>query len=203
MTIWAIVPVKPLRRGKSRLRGTLSEEERAELNRQMLEHTIQTLRGLPQIEQILVISRDPAALAIARDHGARTVLEDGAPHLNTALTRASAVAQAHAAHAVLILPADLPLLDPQCVQTFLAHGLISPVVVIAPDRHEEGTNALFISPPGLIDYDFGPGSFKRHCERARQAGARLEIVTLPSLALDLDLPEDLALLDRLERMKIK
>ena len=68
---------------------------------------------------------------------------------------------------------------------------LPPVVVVAPDRHRQGTNALLVSPAGLIEYDFGAGSFERHCARARQAGARLEICELPSLALDVDLPEDL------------
>ena len=73
-----------------------------------------------------------------------------------------------------------------------------PVVVVAPDRRYQGTNALLICPVGLIEYDFGPGSFQRHCERARQRGARLEICELPSLALDVDLPEDLEMVgDRL------
>ncbi len=56
-----------------------------------------------------------------------------------------------------------------------------PVVVIAPDRHEKGTNALLMSPAGLIEYDFGENSFERHCELARKAGARLEIVKIHSL----------------------
>ena len=74
-----------------------------------------------------------------------------------------------------------------------------PVVVVAPDRRHQGTNALLVCPAGLIEYDFGPGSFQRHCERARQVGARLEILELPSLALDMDLPEDLDLVgDTLE-----
>jgi 2-phospho-L-lactate guanylyltransferase (CobY/MobA/RfbA family) len=46
MTLWAIVPVKPLRRGKSRLAGTLSETERAELNQKLLEQTLTTLSSL-------------------------------------------------------------------------------------------------------------------------------------------------------------
>jgi 2-phospho-L-lactate guanylyltransferase (CobY/MobA/RfbA family) len=57
-------------------------------------------------------------------------------------------------------------------------------------------------PPGLIEYDFGDDSFNRHCERAREAGARLEIVDLPSLGLDLDLPEDLELIRKLEALKV-
>jgi len=199
MTIWAIVPVKPLRRGKSRLAGTLSEDERAELNQSLLQHTMQTLTDIKELEQVLVVSRDPHALTIARQHGARTVREDGQPQLNTALTRATVIAKVHATRGVLILPADLPLITREDVLTLIEKAGEPPVVVIAPDRHGKGTNALLICPSGLIEYDFGENSFQRHCERARQAGARLEIVNLPSLGLDLDLPEDLELIRELEK----
>ena len=201
MTLWAIVPVKPLRRGKSRLAGTLSDEERAELNRLLLERTLKTLVDLKEVSEVLVVSRDSSALALARDLGARTVQEDGAPALNTALKRATVVAQVYASHGVLVIPADLPLLSREDVLALIARATNPPVVVIAPDRRQKGTNALLLSPANLIEYDFGGDSFKRHCERARKAGARLEIVDLPSLGLDLDLPEDLDLVRKLEQNK--
>lgn len=202
MTLWAIVPVKPLRRGKSRLAGALSEDERTHLNQVLLEHTLKTLGEIKEVEHVLVVSRDPHALTIARNHGARTVREDGQPHLNTALKRATVVAQMHATRGVLVLPADLPLLTREDIQSLLERAVDPPVVVIAPDRHQKGTNALLISPSGLIEYDFGENSFKRHCERARKAGARLEIVNLPSLGLDLDLPADLDIvLEQFDFMK--
>jgi 2-phospho-L-lactate guanylyltransferase len=191
MTLWAIVPVKPLRRGKSRLAGVLSEEERYDLNKRLLGHTLETLTSLPEIESVLVVSRDPAALALARAYGARTVQENGAPQLNIALARATMVAKSYATSGVLIVPADLPLLTPEDLRPMLACAANPPVVVVAPDRHRQGTNALLISPVGLIQYDFGPGSFQRHCERAVDVGARLEVFDLPALALDMDLPEDL------------
>src|SRR3990172_28777 len=58
--------------------------------------------------------------------------------------------------AVLVLPADLPLLAGEDVQSLIAHAQNPPVVAIAPDRHQQGTNALLITPPGLIEYEFGP-----------------------------------------------
>jgi 2-phospho-L-lactate guanylyltransferase len=193
MTLWAIVPVKPLRHGKSRLAGTLSEDERTELNRILLERTLTTLSELKEVEEVLVVSRDPHALTIARNYGARTVREDGQPQLNTALKRATAIAQVYATRGVLVLPADLPLITQADLHTLIERATDPPVVVISPDRHEKGTNALLMSPAGLIEYDFGENSFKRHCERAIKAGARLEIVNVQSLGLDLDLPEDLEL----------
>jgi 2-phospho-L-lactate guanylyltransferase len=202
MSLWAIVPVKPLKRGKSRLAGILTEEERTQLNQDLLEKTLKTLSELKELDQVLVVSRDPHALTIARNYGAKTVQEDGQPHLNTALTRATVMAQLHSPHGVLVLPADLPLLTPDDVLALIDRAVRPPVVVIAPDRHRKGTNALLMVPPSLIEYDFGDGSFERHCERARQAGAKLEIVELPSLALDLDLPEDLEMVRKLETSKV-
>jgi 2-phospho-L-lactate guanylyltransferase len=180
----------------------LSEDERAQLNETLLEHTLRTLSDLKDVEQVLVVSRDPRALSIARGHGAKTVRENGQPHLNMALKRATIIAQVYATRGVLVLPADLPLLTREDVLTLLDRATRPPVVVIAPDRHHKGTNALLMSPPGVIEYDFGEDSFGRHCERARKAGARLEIVDLPTLGLDLDLPEDLELVRKLEGLGV-
>ncbi|MFH2038736.1 MAG: 2-phospho-L-lactate guanylyltransferase [Chloroflexota bacterium] len=198
MTIWAIVPVKPFNLGKSRLAGSISEDDRINLNTKLLVHTLTTLAEISEISQVLVVSRDSNVLSISRDLGAKTVLENGSPLLNTALTRATVFAQLHAIYGVLILPADLPLLSKNDILSLIEAASNPPVVVISPDRRNEGTNALLISPAGLIEYDFGPNSFDRHCCNAKLAGARLEIVNLPSLAFDLDIPEDLQMLDKLK-----
>ena len=198
MTLWTIVPVKPLRRGKSRLSGILTEDERADLNRKLLQHTLETLSELKEVEEVLVVSRDPQVLTIARNYGARTVREDGQPDLNTALRRATVIAQVYATRGVLVLPADLPLISREDALALVERASDPPVVVIAPDRHQKGTNALLIAPAGLIEYDFGENSFQRHCNLVKKAGARLEIVNLPSLGLDLDSPEDLEIIKNLE-----
>ena len=203
MTIWAIVPVKPLRRGKSRLAGLLSEEQRTSLNRYLLEHTLTILNKISGIEHTLVVSRDPAALALTRSMGGRTVLEDGSPQFNTAIKRATIVAQSQGARAVLILPADLPLVEPTDLEALLTQGLTPPVVVIAPDRRLDGTNGLFINPAGLIEYGYGPGSFQRHCQRATEAGATLVVVNSERIGLDLDLPEDLEMVGGLKGLKLE
>jgi len=198
MSLWAIVPVKPLRRGKSRLAGILTEDERAELNRTLLQHTLETLTALKEVEEVLVISRDPQVLTVARNYGARTVREDGQPDLNTALNRATVIAQVYATRGVLVLPADLPLISREDALVLVERANDPPVVVIAPDRHQKGTNALLIAPAGLIEYQFGENSFQRHCNLVQKARARLEIVNLPSLGLDLDSPEDLEIVRNLE-----
>jgi len=150
MSLWAIVPIKPLRRGKSRLAKDIPEEERIELNREMLIHTLKRLKQVKGLEKILVVSRDPEALSVAREHGAQTLLESGHPGLNVALERASLVAKAYKVRGVLIIPADLPLLEPEDVPEMIGKVNGKPAVAIAPDRHNEGTNAMLVAPTDLI-----------------------------------------------------
>lgn len=198
MTLWAIVPVKPLQRGKSRLSSILSVTERTTLNQSMLINTLKTLKSVDEIDTVLVVSRDPAALAIARDFDAKTVLEDGNPELNTALRRAAMVAKAYYANQILVMPADLPLVKSEHIKAFLALSGKAPELIIAPDRRKDGTNALYINPADLVDFYYGPGSFKKHLKAAEIKGAAIQIVENEALGLDLDLPEDLQLLTEIE-----
>ncbi len=189
-SVWAIVPVKPFRQAKSRLRPVLDAEQRAALSRDFLGHALGVLARVPSIARTLVVSRDPVALAAARDLGAATLDEDGAVGLNAALQRATRAAVAGRARAVLVLPSDLPLLEPADVEQLLAEAGDGPVVAIVPDRHEQGTNALLVRPPGGLEYAFGEGSFARHQVLARKTGACVRICRLPRAALDVDVPDD-------------
>ena len=191
MTLWAIVPVKPLRRGKSRLASVLSVFEREALNQNMLRNTLSILTSLKEIDQVLVVSRDSFVLSIAREFGTRTVLEEGCPKLNLALVRATYIAKAYSANSVMIIPADLPNLLPDDIVIFIHQGGNPPEVVINPDRRLDGTNALLVNPIGLIDYAFGPNSFHKHIQMTEKANARIKVCNLPSLAFDLDYPVDL------------
>ena len=191
MSTWVIVPVKPLRRAKSRLADILTPEQRRLLAERMLRHVLQVLKTVPQVLGTLVISRDSEALAIAREYGMRTVQEAGAPELNAALGRATQVVAGWGGDSVLVLPADLPLLEANDLAAMIDAGAGSPVVVIATDGQRDGTNALFMRPPGVIPYAYGEGSFARHCVLAQQAGIPLQEHHSGSLELDIDVASDL------------
>jgi 2-phospho-L-lactate guanylyltransferase len=200
MSLWAIVPVKPLRRGKSFLSGVLSEDERTLLNYSMLDNTLKALKAVPEIAQVLVVSRDPAALALARNYGSRTVQEDGNPGLNTALTRATAVAKLYSARGVLIIPADLPLITEKEIVEIIGRSGNAPELIIAPDRRGNSTNALLMCPADLFEFRFGPGSFVYNLQQARKLGCRVDVCQLKAFSLDIDLPEDLDLLRQIENL---
>ncbi len=199
MSIWVIIPVKPLNRAKSRLSQVLSPAQRQELAETMFRHVLHVVNNVPQIMGTLVVSRDGRALSIAREYGARTVQESGTPELNSALMRATQVVARWRGSGVLILPADLPVIAEADLGGILELAQHNPSVVIATDEHEDGTNAMLIRPPGLIPYAYGAGSFYRHVELARKAGADVHVYQSKRLALDIDVPADLEAYQRLVR----
>ncbi|MFN8420858.1 MAG: NTP transferase domain-containing protein [Anaerolineae bacterium] len=126
--------MKPFPKAKSRLSGVLTTEQREALAERFFRHTLNILSQVKEITNILVISRDPQVLSLAREYHAVTVQESGAPELNAALMRAAQVAGLKGAEAILILPADLPLLTAHDVREILHLGRYNQTVVLAPDR---------------------------------------------------------------------
>ena len=212
MTLHIIVPVKHLAESKSRLAPVLAEEERQALALRLLHGVLGVVQQAQQQFGAagIVVSPDPAVLALAvdysltplsrrphlppaSDYGLR-VTDYAEPGLNAALEQATTFAIRQGASAVLILPADLPLLTLADVERLWrdSQQLYSArAMVIAPDSRGQGTNALLVRPPGALRYQFGPGSFQRHCEQARQLGMAWHVHRSTRLGLDVDLPSDI------------
>jgi 2-phospho-L-lactate guanylyltransferase len=191
MSLWAVIPVKPLNRAKSRLAEVLSPELRYQFAEIMLRHVLTVVAATPQITGTLVISRDTKALSIARDLGAKTIQESTPSDLNPALERATEVVRLWGAGAALVLPADLPFLTVQDLATIAEMGAFGTVAVIATDRERDGTNAMLLRPAGMIPFTYGSRSFERHVIAAKLAGAEVKFYDAPSVQLDVDVPADL------------
>jgi len=189
--LWLIIPVKPFGEGKSRLAALLSPELRAELSQRWLTHVLTTAVSWGHFAGIAVISRADAVLAVASELGAMPIVERG-DDLNAALTQACEVVTAASAEAVLALPSDLPLLTGADLDELYAQALLGEGVVLAPSR-DGGTNALLTRPPQAVPYAFGVASANRHRALAAAAGLRCLVYHSPTLALDIDHPEDLLL----------
>ena len=196
----ALVPIRSLAGGKARLGGAIDAEEREELLVGMLRRTLELLAEWPACRMVHVVSADPRALAVAVESGARALPQPG-EGLNAGLLLGLDAARQEGATAVLILPADLPLLATASLDRLLdaadaalAAGSGRPLVVIAPSDARGGTNGLLLSPPDVIAPCFGAASLEAHVRAAAAADATLQLVTDPGLGFDLDTPEDLEIL---------
>ncbi len=190
MSLWAIIPVKPLKNAKSRLAPALLPGQRFELAQAMFRHVLSVTTTIQQVTGVLVISRDTKALAIAREFGAKTLHEGAFSNLNPALLRATMVVKSWRADAVLILPADLPFINVEDIRAMIQMA-DARSLVIATDRGRDGTNALLVRPPGAIEYEYGIGSYGRHIRLAEAAGLGVSVYRSERMALDIDVPGDL------------
>jgi 2-phospho-L-lactate guanylyltransferase len=182
----AILPVKSFGRAKQRLGDAVADKPA--LAAAMVADVLEALARVPELDGVIVVTAEAAAADAARAAGAQVVHDPVEAGQSAAVALGIAATDAERA---LLVPGDCPALDPAEVRALLAH---SAPVVIVPDRHGQGTNALLLTPPDVMEPAFGEGSFARHAARARAAGATVRVADLPSLALDVDTPEDLAAL---------
>lgn len=190
----AILPVKRFVAAKARLGDELSGGTRRALTEAMVTDVLMALRRTAAVDEVLLVTSEPAAEAIGRGYGAN-VLHD---NVEAGQSAAVLIGIAHALEAgatrVLLVPGDCPALDPVELTALLERPQIGRGVTIVPDRHGTGTNALLLTPPDVIEPAFGPGSRERHEELAAAAGVPCTIDEIPTLALDVDTAEDLAAL---------
>ena len=189
MTVFAVVPVKELWRTKSRLEPILDPGARAGLTLYMMGRVVSALRAAG-IEDVCVVSPDHIVLDEARKRGAAP-LRQQSQGLNPALDEGRSWAVERGASALLVLPADLPLLEAGDVREVLAGLGEEPSGVISPDGAHAGTNALLLRPPDALPFAFGPGSYEAHLRAARERGLDVRVCERPHLAFDLDTADDL------------
>jgi 2-phospho-L-lactate guanylyltransferase len=190
----AVLPVKSFAKAKQRLGDAVGGDDREQLAAAMVGDVLAALARVPQIDEVIVVTAEPVAAHEAERTGAVVVHDPEEWGQSAAANRGIDAALARDAERVLLVPGDCPALDPDEVARLLERDDETPSVVIVPDRHGSGTNALLLAPPGAVEPSFGTGSFARHAARARAVGATVKVCELPSLGLDVDTPDDLAAL---------
>ncbi|MEM3453083.1 MAG: 2-phospho-L-lactate guanylyltransferase [Candidatus Hadarchaeum sp.] len=189
MSIWAIIPVKHLDEAKSSLARVLDQVTRRSLVLAMLADMLHAIGEAPSIFKTAVVSPDNEVLGFAQARHAEGVKDPGLD-LNGAFQLAMSHAVASGAKAVLLLPGDLPLIRTVDIENIVAMATAERDVVIAPSK-ANGTNALFIRPPDLMDPKFGGESFPQHLAEAVRAGIKPHIYRSTTVSFDVDEPEDL------------
>nr|BAL54168.1 hypothetical conserved protein [uncultured Acidobacteriota bacterium] len=193
--IWAVVPVKDFDAAKQRLRATLTPHERRALAHAMLADVLAALARVRALDALVLVTREPDAIALARRFGATILSEPENRGQTAAIERALDDAHRRGVRAVLALPGDVPLITPVDVETILQAGERADVVLV-PSRDRRGTNALWLRLPARLPLRFGEDSFRFHRRAAEERRLRTAVLDLPRIALDVDAPEDLGELAR-------
>lgn len=195
-TVDLVVPIKPLQRAKSRLRGALGNDHgdlhsHARLVLALARDTVLAARAARSVRRLLVISSDPVVAAELADGEVDVVPDpattDTTDPLNHALHHGSDLLRAaDPAATVGVLQADLPALRPAELDAAItaASGLTR---AFCADATGSGTTLLLAAPGVDLRPAFGAGSAQRH----RRSGATPLNGDWPGLRRDVDTLSDL------------
>lgn len=182
-----LLPVKALGRAKGRLGPDFDESQRRSIAAALFEDALALCASVDFLKW-WVVSEDDEVLARASQAGLETVTDPG-EGLNAAVSAGMREAVAAGAESLTVVPCDVPLAYRGDLVDLVDTGATSDIVLV-PSGDDGGTNALFLSPPDLIEPAFGPGSLRRHLALAERRRYRCSILSLPRLALDVDTPAD-------------
>lgn len=198
MSIVALVPLRSLHDGKQRLRAVLSAAERTALVQNLFQRTAAALARSGVVARIGVVSPDPALLAWAGSSSATPPIvpilqpDQG---LNAGLEYGRRTLLGHSdRRALLVVLPDLPRITAADIQALARLGQRASVVLV-PDRHGRGTNALLLGATAALPFRFGIDSRAQHTAAAHADNLTIATYETPGMALDIDTADDLRLAD--------
>ncbi len=195
-TFWIVVLIKDFRTAKSRLSPAMEPAQRQALAAMT---AARALDAALAVGPTLAVCGSEEAADLAQSRGATVILESEPGGQNPAARRGLDDVSLRGAESALVISSDLPLVDADDLRRMLAHAdEPGPIAVAASADGRQGTNALYLRPPGDFDLHFGAASLPRFAQEARLRGRRFVVHDDPALALDLDEPSDLSAWRELE-----
>jgi 2-phospho-L-lactate/phosphoenolpyruvate guanylyltransferase len=185
-----LIPVKTLDEAKQRLSPVLNGDERRQLAEAMLLDVFHAVASAVAPEMVSVVTGDAHVRRLAENFTFQIIADTENLGETHAIAMATAVVERAGQSNTLVLPADIPLVQPEEIQSIL-RAAPQPGAVIVPDRHGRGSNAVLRTPPALFPLRFGDDSFRPHVAAARATGKQLVVLQLAGPALDVDRPPDL------------
>lgn len=189
-----LIPVKQQLMAKSRLADVLAPSERRLFNQAMLRDVLNTSSECSGVNQIVLISDDPAAMRLGQHYSAEVFSERaaGARNLNQALEATCDHLVRQKADNVLILPGDMPLLRRADLNALFKHAGETPHnIVLSPDMNNDGTNAMLFMLARRPSLAYGKNSFVKHQNNMLRQGLEYSVFRRPGFAQDVDTVADL------------
>lgn len=187
--IGAIIPVKTFSRAKTRL--NLTPEKTDKICRLMLESVLKTVSQSDVIEKTVLVSKDENALEIGKKFGVHGIYDESENGVNSAVLLADNYLTQEGFDGTMVFPQDIPLMEPEDIRTLYQMRTSDRCVLVVPSRKFDGTNALFRTPPGVMETHYDEDSYKIHLNTAEKRSASSAMVLIRRMMLDIDDQSDL------------
>jgi 2-phospho-L-lactate guanylyltransferase len=194
MNVVALMPVKGFHNAKQRLSPLLSQSAREVLAETMFRDVLRQMRLARGLAGTFVVTGDDKVAAIAAAAGAAVIRENAENGETSAVDFARRELKQAGCEAVLIVPADMPLVRADDIDAVLAQVPVDaagPYALLVPSHDKLGTNALLLAPPDVIQLRFGHDSFTFHMGQVAAQGLPARFIENERIALDIDEPKDL------------
>ena len=192
MKIAAIIPVKTFSKAKTRL--DLSPQQVEELCKVMLEEILQTLSISPQIEKIVMVTKEKKAIEIGKKFNTIIIIDEKEESVNNAVSLADKYLLENNFDVSIVFPQDIPFIKTQDIDFMLNYKMHPNFAIIVPSRRFDGTNALVRMPVDLMKTHYDEDSYKIHMNTAKNHTLNVAMVFVKRIMWDVDNAEDLKFL---------
>ena len=185
----AIIPVKTFSKAKTRL--NLQQDCKMEICSLMLQEVLKTISNCKVVNQIVLVSKDEAALKIGRQFNSIEIF-DNESGVNNAINLADEYLSDKNFDCSIIFPQDIPTMISSDIDALLGFIKSTNSVIIVPSRQFNGTNALVRCPADLIQTRYDMGSYTHQIDAASTKTKNISIALIRRMMLDIDDESDLA-----------
>lgn len=192
MKIAAIIPVKTFSLAKTRLE--LSVEQKEELCKIMLEEILHILSISPQIEKIVIVTKEEKAIELGKKYNVTVILDNEEKSVNDAVALADKYLLENQFDASIVFPQDIPFIKTQDIDFILNYKVPPNFAIVVPSRRFDGTNALVRMPTNLMTTHYDEDSYKIHMNTAKEYTRNVALVFVKRVMWDVDNMEDLKFL---------
>jgi 2-phospho-L-lactate guanylyltransferase len=201
LKIAAIIPVKTFSKAKTRL--DLSPHQKEELCKIMLEEILHTVSISPQIEKIIIVTKEEKAIEIGKKFNVITIIDEKEESVNSAVALADKYLLEKGVDASIVFPQDIPYIKTQDIDFMLNYKAPPNFAIVVPSRRFDGTNALVRMPVDLMETHYDEDSYKIHMNTAKEHTLNVALIFVKRIMLDVDNDEDLKfLLEQNEKPQI-
>ncbi len=192
MKIAAIIPVKTFSNAKTRL--DLSPQKIEGLCKIMLEEILHIISISPQIEKIILVTKEEKAIEIGKKFNVTIIRDEKEESVNSAVALADKYLLENKFDASIVFPQDIPYIKTQDIDFMLKYMAQPNFAIIIPSRRFDGTNALVRMPIDLMKTHYDEDSYKIHMNTAKEHTLNVAMVFVKRIMWDVDNKEDLEFL---------
>ena len=192
MKIAAIIPVKTFSNAKTRL--DLPPQKIEDLCKVMLEEILQTVSISPQIDKVVMVTKEEKAIEIGKKFNTHTIIDEKEESVNGAVALADKYLLENGFDASIVFPQDIPYIKTQDIDFMMNYKMHPNFAVIVPSRRFDGTNALVRMPIDLMETHYDEDSYKIHMSTAKEHTLNVAMVFVKRIMWDVDNAQDLKFL---------